>query len=651
MASQSSTESFEYDAFISYRTTDQKAAMEIVAELERSGVKCWIAPRNIRPGREYGDEIIAGIKNSKTLIVIISSQSIHSRHVRAEVERAISLGHKVFPVRIENVDIGQSLEFFLSSVQWTDVFDDLGGVEIEKLISTILTSDLPRNSSISSKFSLPRWTKWILPSFMAGMSVFLLSFLFSYVYQHLIKNDYDKTLKKAEAVTQKIIEDKEKEYIPDLGKIQVEAKFYRSHITVSIIRESLGDKAVIFNPYFIVNGSRTSTKGSLFFKVEGHVEDVVFGIESQKNEPIEEIDITNLVNNAIDAAINYSIKKASSNIECNIGGCTFGNELKELVCGNQSANVSVRQSGQSDWVDLPDVCGHYSSVRTMCYSYSDFKFSLDPSKTIDFRFQLGNQEPIYTTKHLDENSLRYRIRNQEPSFDNWLVLEPIKEKSPGGAIPLALLAYQPAHVVVGGFKLISGIEGCAYRQKGRGRIALNGWLVDLDGMGLLRIGSDLGLTGKHNRLKIDEALRLSKKSQLIAIAADLEDGSREGPYWYRLDLLKAIDLAASQITPKVECKASSSHRDKGKFLCKPEDPVGWINVRSVEFGQLPDQLEKRFDINFTATEYIKSSCEYNSNLDCDPFTFEVPNDWKNVFYRINTKKNGSQRIERVVVHH
>src|SRR5688500_10343479 len=47
----------EYSAFISYASDNREKAEAICASLEQRGRVCWIAPRDIRAGREYGDEI------------------------------------------------------------------------------------------------------------------------------------------------------------------------------------------------------------------------------------------------------------------------------------------------------------------------------------------------------------------------------------------------------------------------------------------------------------------------------------------------------------------------------------------------------------------------------------------------------------------
>jgi hypothetical protein len=50
--------------FVSHVTEDRAAALEIVGELERRGVPCWIAPRNIEPGQPFDDEIASALDSS-----------------------------------------------------------------------------------------------------------------------------------------------------------------------------------------------------------------------------------------------------------------------------------------------------------------------------------------------------------------------------------------------------------------------------------------------------------------------------------------------------------------------------------------------------------------------------------------------------------
>ena len=65
--------------FVSHVSEDRAAAMEIVEELERRGLRCWIAPRDVRPGRPFDDEIAAAIDSSRAMLLIFSERCKRKR--------------------------------------------------------------------------------------------------------------------------------------------------------------------------------------------------------------------------------------------------------------------------------------------------------------------------------------------------------------------------------------------------------------------------------------------------------------------------------------------------------------------------------------------------------------------------------------------
>ncbi len=110
------------DVFISYATPDRESAERIAAFLESKDVSVWIAPRDVPPGADYGDAIIAAIENARSLVLVLSEGALESVYVSREVERAVAKGKPVFPVRIRDVAPSGSLEFFIASAQWVDAF-------------------------------------------------------------------------------------------------------------------------------------------------------------------------------------------------------------------------------------------------------------------------------------------------------------------------------------------------------------------------------------------------------------------------------------------------------------------------------------------------------------------------------------------------
>jgi TolB-like protein/Flp pilus assembly protein TadD len=108
------------DVFISYASPDSIVADGVCAALERNGVRCWIAPRDVMPGEFYGDAIVRAIDATKAIVLVLSQHATASSHVLREVERASSKRHPVISFRIDRAPLPAGLEYFLNTSQWLD---------------------------------------------------------------------------------------------------------------------------------------------------------------------------------------------------------------------------------------------------------------------------------------------------------------------------------------------------------------------------------------------------------------------------------------------------------------------------------------------------------------------------------------------------
>ena len=50
-----------HDVFISYSSKDKNVADAVCAVLERNGIRCWVAPRDVIPGIVWGTAIVGAI--------------------------------------------------------------------------------------------------------------------------------------------------------------------------------------------------------------------------------------------------------------------------------------------------------------------------------------------------------------------------------------------------------------------------------------------------------------------------------------------------------------------------------------------------------------------------------------------------------------
>lgn len=112
-----------HDVFLSHSHVDKVYADAICHKLEANGIRCWVAPRDIRPSEDWAEAIINAMDNARVLVLVFSASSNSSPQVRREVERAVNKGLHVLPLRIENVPLSKSLEYFISTQHWLDAID------------------------------------------------------------------------------------------------------------------------------------------------------------------------------------------------------------------------------------------------------------------------------------------------------------------------------------------------------------------------------------------------------------------------------------------------------------------------------------------------------------------------------------------------
>ena len=77
-----------HPVFISYASHDAAVATALVDALERRGIACWIAPRDVKAGAQYADAIVRAISSARAVVLVLSQNSISSPHVGREIERA-----------------------------------------------------------------------------------------------------------------------------------------------------------------------------------------------------------------------------------------------------------------------------------------------------------------------------------------------------------------------------------------------------------------------------------------------------------------------------------------------------------------------------------------------------------------------------------
>jgi hypothetical protein len=154
-------ESDDFFLFVSHVTEDRIAASQVVDELERRGVRCWIAPRDVRPGGTFDDDIADAIESCRAMLLIFSSRCNESEYIRREITVAGNMNKVIVPFRIEDVEPKRGLSVRLANLHWIDAF-----VARERAIDDVVRSVQSSSAGSPQQASRPaasdeakaRWT-------------------------------------------------------------------------------------------------------------------------------------------------------------------------------------------------------------------------------------------------------------------------------------------------------------------------------------------------------------------------------------------------------------------------------------------------------------------------------------------------------------
>jgi hypothetical protein len=119
--------------FISHGSDNRDEASALAAFLEGRGVTVWIAPRDVRPGMDYSEQLQEAIEGCIAFVVLVTEMANTSPYVRAETEMAFSGGKPIFPVRLSDIKPASGLAFFLKIRHWTDAYGPGRDASLDRL--------------------------------------------------------------------------------------------------------------------------------------------------------------------------------------------------------------------------------------------------------------------------------------------------------------------------------------------------------------------------------------------------------------------------------------------------------------------------------------------------------------------------------------
>lgn len=181
-----------HDVFISYSSQDKEAAQAICHILEQNEIRCWMAPRDIPAGAEYGDLIDEAIKSATIVVVLFSENAATSLWVKGELNIAFEEQKVIIPFRLDKTPLKGQNRVILNQKHWIDAYPDYK-TKFNDLVSAVAQSigkndigiTVGNTSKVENDFK-----KYILGGITTMIIVVAMTFLylsiksFVYVYSY-----------------------------------------------------------------------------------------------------------------------------------------------------------------------------------------------------------------------------------------------------------------------------------------------------------------------------------------------------------------------------------------------------------------------------------------------------------------------------------
>src|SRR5512147_2273162 len=128
------------DIFISYSRRDQEFVTRLASDLDAQVAGVWFDQSDIQAGQKWHDKIMEGIQECKAFILVLSPDSIASRYVREEVNKALELGKTIFPVIYRPAEWTGEFETLVREIQTLDLRSGSYTDNFQKLVDGLIAA-------------------------------------------------------------------------------------------------------------------------------------------------------------------------------------------------------------------------------------------------------------------------------------------------------------------------------------------------------------------------------------------------------------------------------------------------------------------------------------------------------------------------------
>lgn len=96
-----------YDVFLSYSHNDSAWVKEFVTTLKSAGITTWFDADDIKPGDNWQSAIQQALRESNTLVLVLSKNNVNSPWTFFELGAAVADKKRIIPVLAGDLDISQ----------------------------------------------------------------------------------------------------------------------------------------------------------------------------------------------------------------------------------------------------------------------------------------------------------------------------------------------------------------------------------------------------------------------------------------------------------------------------------------------------------------------------------------------------------------
>ena len=181
-----------HDVFISYSSHDKEAAQAICHTLEQNEIRCWMAPRDIPPGSEYGDLIDEAIKSCTVVVVLFSETAATSLWVKGELNIAFEEQKVIIPFRLDKTPLKGQNRVILNQKHWIDAYPDYK-TKFNDLVYAVAQSVGKNVKTSQSDVVTERkgYRKHILSGLIMAIIIVVMTILYPLIKSHMQTYSYN----------------------------------------------------------------------------------------------------------------------------------------------------------------------------------------------------------------------------------------------------------------------------------------------------------------------------------------------------------------------------------------------------------------------------------------------------------------------------